>query len=526
MLDADAPRRRSRPTSCAPASSAPSASGPPTPPGTAPTCARAPTPTTPCAGSTACSTRRLPQLVERTAQVAAETGLTQATTVVAWAEQLHHARRRPRARSTCSSRSSSSAPPPTSSPRPPPRSGVRSTGIDDGLLAAASAAQAGQGHGPPRSARRRPARARCSRCRRSGEIWQAHCPSGGWPRLPDGLEHIEEELAARAGRPRRARRGARDDPRRRRAVEPAVRGADRAAARGCAPTPTPSTTCPSAPVCCTACAPRASARCVDDLAHAPHRPRARAGRARPGLVEHRLRADPRRGPRARRVRRRRARCAVRAVRRRSTARTSPSLSGPVLGAVVGHVVARRCAQHREQAEALFAELVEERLTSLRDTVVRYPDVARRLRPVLAASPMLVPQVLPADAHRRPRRHRRRRAPARRGRARRDRARSAGRRRRRRPLRLRAAPSASSPTCCPSVALRADASRRDPYLTAFLAAHGYAGVLRADAAAAAPRRWSASTSSTAPGMPDRDDRVRRLDARGGRARRRARRSRTR
>ena len=28
------------------------------------------------------------------------------------------------------------------------------------------------------------------------EIWQAHCPSGGWPRLPDGLEHIEDEFAA------------------------------------------------------------------------------------------------------------------------------------------------------------------------------------------------------------------------------------------------------------------------------------------------------------------------------------------
>ena len=28
------------------------------------------------------------------------------------------------------------------------------------------------------------------------EVWQAHCPSGGWPRLPDGLEHIEEEFAA------------------------------------------------------------------------------------------------------------------------------------------------------------------------------------------------------------------------------------------------------------------------------------------------------------------------------------------
>ena len=56
-----------------------------------------------------------------------------------------------------------------------------------------------------------------------------------------------------------------------------------------------------------------------------------------------------------------------------------SLSGPVLAAVVGHVSAT-LRQHREQAESLFAELVEERLTSLRDTFARHPDVARRLRP--------------------------------------------------------------------------------------------------------------------------------------------------
>ena len=28
------------------------------------------------------------------------------------------------------------------------------------------------------------------------EVWQAHCPAGGWPRLPDALEQIEDEQQA------------------------------------------------------------------------------------------------------------------------------------------------------------------------------------------------------------------------------------------------------------------------------------------------------------------------------------------
>ena len=152
-----------------------------------------------------------------------------------------------------------------------------------------------------------------------------------------------------------------------------------------------------------------------------------------------------------------------------------SLSGPVLGAVVGHV-SHALRQHREQAEALFADLVEERLTSLRDTVVRHPEVARRLRPVIAASPMLVPQVLPptrtvdlvvidSAAH----------LPVE--------VALAAVARGRQVVVVGDARCASGSAVrelaavLPSVALRADSSRRDPYLTAFLAAHGYAGVLR-------------------------------------------------
>src|SRR5690606_23612518 len=70
------------------------------------------------------------------------------------------------------------------------------------------------------------------------------------------------------------------------------------------------------------------------------------------------------------------------------------LPEPVRAAVVGRTQAV-LRTHREQAEALFSELVEERLVSLRDTVERFGDVARHLRPVLAAAPMLVPHLVPA-----------------------------------------------------------------------------------------------------------------------------------
>ena len=155
----------------------------------------------------------------------------------------------------------------------------------------------------------------------------------------------------------------------------------------------------------------------------------------------------------------------------------------MLGAVVGHV-SHALRQHREQAEALFADLIEERLTSLRDTVVRHPDVARRLRPVIAASPMLVPQVLPptrtvdlvvidSAAH----------LPVE--------VALAAIARGRQVVVVGDARCASGTAVreladvLPSVALRADSSRRDPYLTAFLAAHGYAGRAAPDAPAAAP-----------------------------------------
>ncbi len=52
-------------------------------------------------------------------------------------------------------------------------------------------------------------------------------------------------------------------------------------------------------------------------------------------------------------------------------------------------------EHREDAEALFTELIEGRMTTLRDLAERHGDVLRRLRPALVSTPTLVPHLLPA-----------------------------------------------------------------------------------------------------------------------------------
>lgn len=131
----------------------------------------------------------------------------------------------------------------------------------------------------------------------------------------------------------------------------------------------------------------------------------------------------------------------------------------------------------EQTQSLFAEVVEQRFAGLRQAVERYPDVTRHLRPCLVASPMLVPHVLPPartedlvilDA--------------------------AGHlpletvvgalARGRQVLVVGDTRSASGSALTelaavlPAVALHADTSRRDPHLTEFLAQHGYAGRLSA------------------------------------------------
>ncbi|WP_245885661.1 hypothetical protein [Xylanimonas oleitrophica] len=71
-----------------------------------------------------------------------------------------------------------------------------------------------------------------------------------------------------------------------------------------------------------------------------------------------------------------------------------SLSAPVRAAVRAHLGAAM-RDDRDGAEALFTELVEGRLTSLRELATRHGDVLRRLRPAVVSTPTLVPHVLPA-----------------------------------------------------------------------------------------------------------------------------------
>lgn len=137
----------------------------------------------------------------------------------------------------------------------------------------------------------------------------------------------------------------------------------------------------------------------------------------------------------------------------------------------------RMAAFEPQTKALFADVVEGRFGSLRQAVERYPDVARHLRPCLVASPMLVPHLLPPD-----------------------RAEdlvvidAAGHlplaeivptlARGRQVLVIgdtrcaEGSALADLARVLPTVPLEAHASRRDPHLTALLAAHGYGERLRA------------------------------------------------
>ena len=303
-------------------------------------------------------------------------------------------------------------------------------------------------------------------------VWQAHCPAGGWPRLPEGLAAIEaecREVVATLD-----------------ALEPVLAGTpaggnlqdlpldalldrlrrlqtDRVAL----------TTLPERTALLHSLRSAGLGDLLDDLQ------RRRVGAAMvgvelelawwSGVFEQILSADP----------------ALAGYDGNALGRLSAEyqeldrahvagLATPVRNAVIAQV-GTALRNHREQSEALFAELVEERLTSLRETVTRYPDLVRHLRPVLMAAPMLVPQVLPAnrtvdvvvlDAVQHL------------------------------PLEVALAAIArgrqvvvvGDARCAsgsavrelaavlPRVALRADATRRDPHLTAFLADHGYDGVL--------------------------------------------------
>ncbi|MFC4613632.1 hypothetical protein ACFO3K_02810 [Cellulomonas algicola] len=412
----------------------------------------------------------LPALVERTAQVAADTGLTQATSVASWAEQL---RMLDGVRGALDvflpivfERTAADLVAATATPQ-----WRTERGVDMGFwLRRRLRRQARDMVRPGRPVADLHAALLDVQAQR--EIWQAHCPAGGWPRLPDGLEHIEEEHQAVA-----------EDLR---ALDEVL--ASTPGGAGLAQLPFAALTERLSRL-------RADTSALDTLPDRTgllHRLRA-AGlgelvddlatrRVDPTLapaeldlawwstvIEQILTQDPTlAGYDGTALGDLSAQYA--ALDRAHVA----SLAGPVRQAVAAQTQ-EVLRQNREQSESLFVELVEERLTSLRDTIARHPDIARRLRPVVAASPMLVPQVLPpsrtvdlvvidAAAH----------LPV-------DMA-VAAIARGRQVVVVGDARCASGTAVrelaavLPVVALHAETSRRDPYLTAFLAAHGYEGVL--------------------------------------------------
>lgn len=136
----------------------------------------------------------------------------------------------------------------------------------------------------------------------------------------------------------------------------------------------------------------------------------------------------------------------------------------------------RMSTAETDTQELYADIVEGRFASLRQAVERYPRVARHLRPCVVASPMMVPHLLP------PRRDTdlvvidaaghlplAEVVPA------------IGRGRQVLVVGDSRCPEDSAlaelSRVLPTIALRADAARRDPELTAFLAEHGYGDRLR-------------------------------------------------
>ncbi|MEN0129331.1 MAG: hypothetical protein AAGC49_07820 [Brevundimonas sp.] len=414
----------------------------------------------------------LPMLIERTEQVATETGLTRATTLASWTEQLAML------------------------------DGVRAaldvfqpivferTASD--LVAATATSQWRDEHGVEMGAVvRRRLRKQAKDMVRPGRpvadlhaallevaeqrsIWQAHCPSGGWPRLPDGLEQIEDELAA-----------VRADVE---ALDEVLAGTPDGAGLAnltlvallerltrLRATVEALDTLPDRTGLLHHLRAAGLGDLVDDLARRGVDPALAAAELDLAwwstVIEQILTAEPTLAGYDGST------LGALAARYAQLDREHVSrLSGPVLAGAVAHV-GTVLRQHRAQAEDLFAELVEERLTSLRDTFGRHPDVARRLRPVISASPMLVPQVLPPSrtvdlvvidsaAH----------LPVE--------VALAAVARGRQVVVVGDARCASGSAVrelagvLPTVALHARASRRDPYLTAFLAQHGYDGVLSA------------------------------------------------
>ncbi|HWS57429.1 MAG TPA: hypothetical protein VN257_02730 [Actinotalea sp.] len=306
------------------------------------------------------------------------------------------------------------------------------------------------------------------------QVWQAHCPAGGWPRIPEGLASIEAD--------HREVRDVLDALSR--VLTPTAGGGDldrltwQALAERLRRLQLDRTALDTLPER-TALLRSLQARGLDDLLADLTARRVPAGLVGAELelawwstvFEEILRMDPAMAgydgaALARLV------AEFRTLDRRHLADR----------AVLHTAAARESLRTRlrgadEQTQALFGEIVEDRFTSLRHAVERYPDIARHLRPCLVAAPMLVPHVLPptrtedlvildAVAH----------LPI---------ETVVGVLARGRQVLVVGDTRCTSGTAVerlaavlPAVALHADASRRDPRLTTFLSDHGYAGRLTA------------------------------------------------
>lgn len=309
---------------------------------------------------------------------------------------------------------------------------------------------------------------------RQREVWQAHCPAGGWPRLPEGLARIEGDQRSVAAdlealshvlEPTRDGGELADLPWDELVVRLKRLHDDQAAL----------VTLPERTALLRDLRKRGLAELVADLERR-HVPAGLVGAELDlawwsAVFEEILRHDPAIG----------AYDGAALARLAAEYRTLDRrhLADRALLHRAGAREALRMRLHREDAQAreLFGELVEQRFGGLRRAVERYPDVTRHLRPCLVVGPMLVPHVLPptrtedllildAAEH----------LPAELVAVAVARARQV--------LVVGDTRSASDSVLTalagvlPQVSLRSDASRRDPRLTAFLADHAYGPLLTA------------------------------------------------
>ena len=306
------------------------------------------------------------------------------------------------------------------------------------------------------------------------EVWQAHCPAGGWPRIPEGMASIEAD-----------HRAVREDLESLSAVLAGTAGGGDLERLGWAELterlrrlrqdPLALQTLPERTALVRSLDRRGLGALLEDLAD--RRVAASMVAAELDLAWWSTVFDQILGQDPALAGYDGATLARLSAEFRALDRRHLSDHAVVMLATVREGLRRRLRTHAEQSEGLFADIVENRFTSLRQSVERYPDVTRALRPCLIASPMLVPHLLPptrtedlvildAAAH----------LPTEvvvsaiaRG---------------RQVLVVGDTRSASGSAfrsladVLPSLPLHVDGSRRDPHLTAFLAAHGYAERLTA------------------------------------------------